>query len=79
MLERLASFYALMLPCVSDEQNAVAGLQLGEEVAHLFGASEAGFIDHEQVPLWSGLTDACEETLQGVGKDSGVTKLVRRA
>ena len=60
LFERLAGLYALVLPCVSDEQDAVPGLQLGKEVPHLFRACETGFLDHVQVPLRSVLTDTRE-------------------
>lgn len=51
LLEGLANFDTLMLPGISDEQRTVAGFQLGEEVAHLFGAGETGFIDHVQMAV----------------------------
>jgi hypothetical protein len=55
---------------ISDEQHTVAGFQLCEEVAHLLGAGETGFIDHVQVTVGVRLASADEEALQGVGGDS---------
>ena len=77
LLEWLAGLNALMLPRVSDKQYAVTGLQLGEEVTDLFRAGKTGLIDHVQVPLGIGSTDTREEALYGVGRDSGISELVR--
>ena len=68
-----------MLAGVPDQQYTVTRLKLGEEVAHLFGAGQAGFINHIQMPLGSRLADTREEPLQGVGKNSGISELVRGA
>ena len=79
LLEGLAGFDALMLANVADEQHAVAGIDLGEEVAHLLGAGKARLIDHVQMPVWGGLLAAGEEALQGVGGDASVAELMRGA
>jgi hypothetical protein len=46
LLEGLSSFDALMLARVANEENSVAGVEFGEEIAHLFGAGEARLIHH---------------------------------
>ena len=63
MLEGLASLDALMLSNVADEQHAVAGINLREEVAHLLGAGKARLIDHVKMPVWSRLLATGEEAL----------------
>ena len=53
LLERLTGFDALVLPHVADEQDAVAGVELPKEIAHLLGAGQARLIDHVKMALRS--------------------------
>ena len=46
LLKGFPGFHALMLARVSDEENPVAGVEFGKEVAHLFGARQTRFIHH---------------------------------
>ncbi len=68
-----------MLAGVSDDEDAVSGADLIQEVAHLPSAGEAGLI--EQIEMAAGRigwsrTPARKETLQRVGRDAGLTQLV---
>jgi hypothetical protein len=68
-----------MLPGIADEQYAVLGTDLLEEVAHLFGAGKARLIEHVQVTAAVRLDGSGKEALQGIGTDTGVAELVRGA
>src|ERR1700691_4702565 len=77
LLEGLAGLDALMLANIADEQDAVAGIEFGEEVAHLLCAGKARLIDHIKMPVWSRLLAARKKALQGVGADASVAELMR--
>ena len=68
-----------MLGGVSDHQYPVLGFSFFEEGPHLFGARKAGLVQH--VEMWAGSGGAwmvlasSEETLQGGGLDSFLSKL----
>ena len=79
LLERFARFDPLMLAAVPDEQHAVAGFEFCEEVTDLFRTGKTGFIHHVKMTVVVPLAGPDEETLQGVGRDTGVTELVRGA
>jgi hypothetical protein len=46
LLEGFPGFDALMLARIANEENSVAGVEFGEEIAYLFGAGETGLIHH---------------------------------
>ena len=46
LLEGFPGLHALMLARVANEENPVAGVEFGEEIAYLLGAGEARFIHH---------------------------------
>src|SRR6266702_8843716 len=79
LLEGLSGFDALMLAGIADEQHAIFGTDLLQEVAHLLGAGKARLIEHIEVMFRRRPLCACEEALQSVGTNAGVAELVRGA
>ena len=70
---------ALMLPCVSDDQDAVLRTKSTEEGAHLFGTRETGLVEHVEMP-GGGLgtrmiLSTGEEALKRSRLDSSITEL----
>jgi hypothetical protein len=84
LLEGLSGVDTLVLARVANEQHLVVRPDATQKFPHLFGAGEARFIDHVQMPPRGVLRNlllaaAGEETLQRLCGDACLAELLRSA
>jgi len=81
LLEWASRLDALMLADIADQQYPIIGTKAGQKLPYLIGAGEARFIDEVEMFLRRGrgmIRCACEEALECLGLNSGLSKLARR-